>query len=107
MKLFQNQSAPDFVAETLEGKKVRLSDFKGQKILLSLLRNGACALCNLRIHELIKNQDRLEGLKVLAVFESPKEDMLPYVGRQNPPFPLIADPKAEIYNLYGAESSPE
>jgi thioredoxin-dependent peroxiredoxin len=107
MKLFQNQIAPDFEAETLEGTKLRLSDYKGQKILLSLLRNGSCALCNLRVHELIKNQGKLEGLRVLAVFESPKEDMLPYVGKQNPPFPLIADPEARIYELFGAESSKE
>jgi thioredoxin-dependent peroxiredoxin len=107
MKLSKNQAAPDFLAETLQGEKIRLSDFKGQKILLSLLRNGGCALCNLRIHELIKNQDKLNGLKVIAVFESPKEDMLPYVGKQNAPFPLISDPNAAIYELYGAESSQE
>lgn len=107
MKLSKNQPAPDFIAETLEGEIVRLSDFRGQKIFLSLLRNGACALCNLRIHDLIKSQQALEGLKILAVFESPKEDMVPFVGKQNPPFPLIADPQAKIYELYKAESSPE
>ena len=107
MKLTTNQSAPDFIAETLDGKTITLSEFKGQKILLSLLRNGSCALCNLRVHELIKSQKELDGLKILAVFESPKEDMVPYVGKQNPPFPLIADPDAKIYELYKAESSAE
>lgn len=33
--------------------------------------------------------------------------MRTYVGTQNPPFPLVADPKAYLYNLYSVETSEE
>jgi peroxiredoxin Q/BCP len=71
------------------------------------LRNAACALCNLRVHELITHYPALSqhGLVVIAVFESPHAAMLEYVGRQDAPFPLLADPEAQLYDLYSVEAS--
>jgi peroxiredoxin len=73
------------------------------------MRNAACALCNLRIHELIERypEFRQRGLEVLAIFESPKENIDQHVLRQNVPFPIIADPKGQLYDLYGVETSEE
>ena len=31
--------------------------------------------------------------------------MAKYVGRQNPPFPLVSDPEEKLYSLYGLETS--
>jgi hypothetical protein len=45
------------------------------------------------------------GLEVLAVFESPRASILEYVGEQDAPFPIIADPEARLYDLYGVETS--
>ncbi|MFL5803235.1 MAG: redoxin domain-containing protein [Roseiflexaceae bacterium] len=45
------------------------------------------------------------GLEVLAVFESPRASILEYVGKQDAPFPIIADPEARLYDLYGVEIS--
>ncbi|TGK17930.1 redoxin [Leptospira fluminis] len=100
--------AKDFRFGDLKGNSFMLSDLKGKKIMLSFFRNGACALCNLRIHELIRSFSELKDLiQILAIFESGKEDMLPFVGKQSPPFPLIPDPEAKIFDLYELESSPE
>ena len=30
--------------------------------------------------------------------------MAKYVGRQNPPFPLVSDPEEKLYALYGLEA---
>jgi peroxiredoxin len=109
MKISNVTLALNFTAQSLEGKEFKLSDFKGQKILLSFFRNSACALCNLRIHELIASHDKFvdAGIKVVAVFETSAEDMKPYVAQQEPPFILVPDPQARLYDLYHVESSQE
>jgi peroxiredoxin Q/BCP len=63
----------------------------------------------LRVGHFIRryNHWRLQGLEIVAVFESPETNMSQYVGRQEAPFPLIADPQADLYDLYGVEVSEE
>jgi len=109
MKITKPVPAFDFEAQTIDGKIFNLSDYKGSRILLSFFRNGACAICNLRIHELMALHDELNarGIKVVAVFESSIADMLPYVGQQHPPFVLLSDPQGKLYEQYGLESSEE
>jgi len=109
MRLNPGALAPPFETEDTLGRKVDLAAYRGQHVLLSFFRNGACALCNLRVHHLIQKVDdfRQRGLAVLAVFESPRESLMQHVTRQNPPFPLLADPLARLYDLYGVESSQE
>jgi thioredoxin-dependent peroxiredoxin len=103
------QKATDFKATTIDGKEFNLSDFKGQKIFLSFFRNGACALCNLRVHEISQQQKAFDnaGIKVIAVFESSVDDMKPYVGKQKIGFTLLSDPEGKLYDQYGIKTSPE
>lgn len=108
-QLTASQQAIDFEATTIDGKQFKLSSLKGSKILLSFYRNGACAMCNFRVHELFLQREELQkaGIKVICVFESSREDMLPYVGKQNVPFIVLSDPEAKLYDMYGIKSSPE
>jgi peroxiredoxin Q/BCP len=105
----QLEKATDFEATTIEGKPFRLSDLKGKKIFLSFYRNGACALCNLRVHEISQRQAEFDraGIQVIAVFESSVADMKPYVGTQKLGFVLLSDPEGELYRKYGIQTSPE
>ena len=109
MKLHPGMPAPAFHAVDLFGNPVDLSSYQGKSLLLSFLRNAACAMCNLRVHALIERhaEYRRAGLELVAIFESPAESMRQYVGKQEAPFPLIADPEAQLYALYGVENSEE
>ncbi len=106
MRLLTGAAAPLFEAQDLWGRPV---DLQGRLTLLSFFRNGACALCNLQVHRLIERYPdyRRRGLSVVAVFESPRESVVQHVGKQDVPFPIIADPKAQLYDLYGVETSQE
>ena len=86
---------------------VELFDKEGGSTLLSFFRNAACAICNFRVHQLIERYPEYQqrGLRIIAVFESPRERSLAYVAKQDATFPIIADPSAELYSLYGVESS--
>jgi peroxiredoxin len=107
MRLKEGQKAVDFEVKDILGNEISLSDYKGKKLLLSFYRYASCPLCNLRVNELIQYEPifREKGMEMLAVFESPKESINEYVGKQNAPFPIIADPKRKLYKLYGVETS--
>jgi len=107
MRLKTGQTAPDFEIQDAAGIRHSLAGYKGQNLLLSFYRYASCPLCNQRVHHLsnwLSSQGELD-LAVLAVFESPVERIRQYVGRQEPPFPLIPDPERRLYRLYGVESS--
>ncbi|MEJ0031644.1 MAG: peroxiredoxin-like family protein [Bacteroidota bacterium] len=101
--------APDFTATTIDGKTFHLSDLKGKKVFLAFYRNGACALCNLRVHELSLRQKDFDkaGIVMVAVFESSIDDMKPYVGKQELGFTLLSDPEGKLYEMFGLTNSPE
>ncbi|WP_165972281.1 peroxiredoxin family protein [Paenibacillus piri] len=107
--LRKGAAAPDFEFSGMDNVPLRLSDLRGRKVLLAFFRNAACALCNLRVRHMIRHYPRWhgQGLEVLAVFESPDFNLSRYVGRQEAPFPLIADPQASLYDLYRVEVSEE
>lgn len=107
MHLKSGDTAPLFDAVTMDGRPIRLSDFRGRKLLLAFFRYASCPLCNLRLSELIRFQPELQaqGLQILSVFQSPLERLQHYAGRQRPPFPVIADPDHILYRRYGVASS--
>ena len=100
-------TAPTFSADDLFGERVDIRTYRGSPVLLSFFRNAACALCNLRVHGLIERYPRYHaaGLEVVAVFESTAEALREYVGKQDAPFPIIADPTADLYARYSVETS--
>ncbi|QRG68714.1 peroxiredoxin family protein [Brevibacillus choshinensis] len=106
-RLVSGAAAPDFTYVGSDGNDQRLSDLRGRKVLLAFFRNAACALCNLRVRQFILRYHRWQqqGLEVLAVFESPDLALSQHVGKQEAPFPVFADPHAEIYDRYGVEVS--
>jgi thioredoxin-dependent peroxiredoxin len=107
--VISQQKAIDFKGTTIDGKEFSLSDLKGKKIFLSFFRNGACALCNMRVHEIALRQKAFDdaGIQVVAVFESSIPEMKPYVGKQDVAFTLLSDPEGKVYDQYGIKVSPE
>ena len=107
MKIQPGHPAKRFSAEDITGNTFTLQDFKGKRLMLSFYRYAACPLCNLRVHQLIQQHPSFveKNLHLVAVFQSPIESILKYAGKQNAPFPVIADPERILYRLYGIESS--
>ncbi len=90
--------APDFQVQDSSGNFIKLQDYAGKWLLLSFLRNGACAMCNLRVHQLIQKFPKLQAknLEIITVFESPSSSIDQYVGKQDAPFPIVPDPTAKL-----------
>jgi len=102
MVLKLNDKAPHFAVFDIHGNLVDLSDYRNKKVLIGFYRHAACPFSNLRVHELKKNYEEFtsRGLEVITIFQSPKESIARYVGKQNPPFPLVDDPRMTLYFIY-------
>jgi len=107
MKLSAGQIAPRFEATSYDGRVVASADYAGSKLWLAFFRYASCPLCNQRIHEIIQRCAEFERLdvRIVAVFQSPAERIAEYVGKQGPPFPLVADPEMQLYVDYGVSAS--
>lgn len=106
-RLTTGDVAPLFDAGDIFENPIRMDDYKGRTLLLSFFRNAACAICNLRVHQLIERYPiyQAKGLDIVAVFEAKPENIRQYVGKQDAPFPIIANRDARLYELYGVETS--
>ena len=72
MKLQPGTIAPHFQRQDIFGTLIDLRNNEGGITLLSFFRNAACAICNLRVHQLIERYPNYQqrGLRIVAVFES-------------------------------------
>lgn len=105
-RLTAGSPAPLFDTADFLDAPVSLKSLRGRRIMLSFYRYASCPLCNLRMHELIRNYPRLQpDIELVAVFQSPADSIRQYVGRQDAPFPVVADPERQLYARYGLESS--
>ncbi|MDH5633466.1 MAG: peroxiredoxin family protein [Gammaproteobacteria bacterium] len=97
----------DFQLKDLHGQSVRLSDFRGKRVLLSFFRDAGCPFCNLRLFELTSryNHYQQQGLEIVTVFYSTPHTVKRFLGNRNRPFALLADPEKDVFRLYGVESS--
>ena len=107
MRLKIGERAPLFRVRDFKGKIIETDSFKGSALLISFFRYAACPFCNLRVHQMIRAFDRLHGknLNIISIFQSPSSSISEYVGNQEPPFPIIGDPKLKLYKQYGLEQS--
>lgn len=108
MKLTEGNTAPDFSTEDIYGNEIKLSNFKGNKIILGFFRNVNCPFCNRRVHQIMGNNLKLQqsGIQLVFLFESSSEKLSSSVFHQGiSPWPLIGDPEKNIYRQYGVEQS--
>jgi peroxiredoxin Q/BCP len=101
--------APDFVLPGLGHEAFRLADLRGKKVLLSLLRNAQCAICNLWVATTMRRAPewRAKGLEVVAVFESTVEKLAAQFEGRVPPFAVLADPDGSLHDAYQSRTDPE
>lgn len=100
------EEAPDFTGVTMAGDEVKLSDFKGQKVLLnfSVINCGNCKATLDYINQ--DNYEPAEDIPILYI--NPEDDnarMSIYREDTNIPFPVINSAKT-IATDYGVNSYP-
>ena len=96
--------APDFVLQTLAGDSLRLSDLRGQVVLLNFWATW-CAPCIEEIPELIALHDELSphGFTVIGISLDPEgaELVQPFTERFGITYPIPLDIEGSVAESYG------
>lgn len=107
--LEQGNMAPDFELETLEGEPVKLSDYRGQKVIVNFWATW-CPPCREEIPDLKKLYNN-EDVEILAVnmekTEKSREHVEKFVYEDyEMPFPVLMDTTSEILTTYKVAAYP-
>lgn len=90
----------------LDGKLFDMDSLKGRPFMLSFFRFASCPFCNLRMHELVSRFNELGGqFTVVAIFDSPLDNLREHADRHHSPFPVLADEQGTYYAQYSIERS--
>lgn len=98
--------APDFELETLEGKKVKLSDFAGKKVMLNFWATW-CPPCKAEMPHMQKfYEEKGDEIHILAVNIDPKNDVAGFAKEMNLHFPILLDKNDKVMKMYQILSIP-
>ncbi len=102
--------APDFELKTMAGNTVRLSDLRGQAVLVNLWATW-CPPCRAEMQtlETVYNDYKDQGFTVLAVNMTSQdtfENINPFITERNLPYPILLDSNGEVAKAYQMKSLP-
>ncbi len=96
-------AAPPFEGPDQHGHTVRLSDFRGKRLVLYFYPKDNTPGCTAEAVNLKEHHEQLagEGLAVVGVSPDSVESHRRFAEKYGLPFPLIADPEKKILQAYG------
>jgi hypothetical protein len=90
---------PAFDQQDIFGNRVSSSDYENSLIMISFYRCAECMFCSLRMNQLIQKAAEYEekGLKMIAIWQSPTDDVLKYVDGRHHPLSLSSLMRSGFY----------
>lgn len=103
MSLKVGDPAPDFSVNDQDGKQVKLSDFKGKKVVLYFYPKDNTPGCTAEACDLRDNYEALQkaGYEVLGVSKDDEKSHTKFIKKFELPFTLLADTALDIHHKYG------
>jgi cytochrome c-type biogenesis protein len=106
----QVKDAPDFTLESIDGKKVRLSDLRGKAVLLNFWATW-CVPCKVEMPWLVELQGKYgpQGLQIVGVAmeDSAKEDIAKFAKDMGVNYPVLLGKEAVGDEYGGVPALPE
>ena len=102
--------APDFELKTTDGETIKLSDLRGQAVLVNLWATW-CPPCRAEMQSIEKvyQEYKDRGFAVLAVnmtYQDDAQAIMPFVNEQRLTFPILLDETGKMANAYQLRSLP-
>ena len=103
MALTAGSKAPDFTSKDENGKEVKLSDFKGKKLVLYFYPKDMTPGCTAESCNLRDNYKALlkQGYEVLGVSTDNEKSHQKFIAKEKLPFSLLADTDKSLHTKYG------
>lgn len=106
MRKRPGDKAPQIKLVSIDTTDFDTGTLKGKPFMLSFFRFAACPFCNLRLDELTKRFEEFgKDFTIVAVFDSPPENLLRHTQSHRAPFPILSDETNRHYKEYGIEHS--
>ena len=103
-RLAVGDKAPAFSLPDAEGKTVKLSDFKGRKVIVYFYPAAMTPGCTKQACDFRDSLDSLQaaGYAVLGISPDKPAKLAKFRDRDGVTFPLLSDPDKEVLTAYGA-----
>ncbi len=103
MVLSTGNKAPDFQGKDQNGNEIRLSDFKGKKLVLYFYPKDDTPGCTAQACNLRDNISALSaaGYQVLGVSGDDEKSHQKFINKYSLNFPLLADTDHKVAEAYG------
>lgn len=103
IKLKEGDRAPEFVGQIQDGSEIKLSDYKGKKVVLYFYPKDNTPGCTAQSCDLRDNYEKLknEGYEVLGVSSDSAKSHQKFIDKFQLPFDLIVDEDLKIHDLFG------
>jgi thioredoxin-dependent peroxiredoxin len=101
--LKEGDKAPDFTAKDQNGEKVKLSDLKGQRVVLYFYPKDDTPGCTKEACS-FRDADKVyrkKGIRVLGVSTDDEKSHQKFISKFSLPFDLLADTDKQIVEKYG------
>lgn len=102
MNLKVGDTAPHFEAKNQDGKLIKLSDFRGKKLVLYFYPKDNTPTCTVEACNLRDNYTKFkkQGYEILGVSTDSEKSHKRFKEKQNLPFDLLEDTEHVLVNLY-------
>jgi thioredoxin-dependent peroxiredoxin len=97
------ERAPDFEARATDGRELRLSDFRGQPVVLYFFPKAFTPGCTTETNRFRDNYTEIRelGAEVIGVSTDGFEDQCQFAAARGVQFPMIGDTDRRISRAYG------
>lgn len=103
ISLKSGDKAPEFVSVDQNGKQIKLSDYKGKRLILYFYPKDNTPGCTAEACSLRDGYEQLGnlGYEVIGVSPDSEKSHQNFIKKHNLPFSLIADTNQDVANSYG------
>lgn len=103
-RLEEGTKAPAFTLLNQDGDKVKLADFKGEKVIVYFFPAASTPGCTKEACDFNENLNSLKaaGYKVVGISKDPIKKLKKFHSEQKLNFPLLSDESLEVHQLFGS-----
>jgi peroxiredoxin Q/BCP len=96
--------APDFELASDEGRPVKLSDFRGQRVIMFFYPKAGTSGCTTQACGLRDNYPVIQGVNATVIGVSPDKPkaLAKWKAKEKLPYVLLSDPDHQIATVYNA-----